>query len=86
MPELAAFDVNTWFGIFAPAGTPRTVTQSINAAMEDWQKTPEIQARWREMGGVPLSGSMEQFHAFVANEIEKWGNVIRKEGLQLDLS
>jgi tripartite-type tricarboxylate transporter receptor subunit TctC len=85
MPELAGFDVNTWFGIFAPAGTPRAVTQSINAAMEAWQETPELQARWREMGGVPLKGSMEQFNAFVANEIEKWGTVIRKEGLQLEV-
>lgn len=37
------------------------------------------------MGGVSLYGTMEQFAGFVNNEIEKWGAVIRKEGLQLDI-
>jgi tripartite-type tricarboxylate transporter receptor subunit TctC len=85
MPELAKFDVNTWFGIFAPAATPRPVVDSINAAMKAWHDTDAVKARWREMGGVSLYGTPEQFAAFVANEVEKWGEVIRKEGLQMDL-
>ena len=44
-----------------------------------------MKARWREMGGASLYGTPEQFAAFVANEVEKWGEVIRKEGLQMDL-
>ena len=36
------------------------------------------------MGGVPAPGSPEQFAAFVRNEITKWGEVIRREGLQMD--
>ncbi|RAI60929.1 Bug family tripartite tricarboxylate transporter substrate binding protein [Roseicella frigidaeris] len=85
MPELAGFDVNTWFGIFLPAATPRPVAESLNAAMKSWHETEEVKARWREMGGVSLYGSTEQFAAFVNAEIEKWGTVIRKEGLQLDV-
>jgi tripartite-type tricarboxylate transporter receptor subunit TctC len=85
MPELAKFDVNTWFGIFLPAATPRPVAESINAAMKTWHETDEVKARWREMGGVSLYGSTEQFAAFVNNEIDKWGEVIRKEGLQLEV-
>jgi tripartite-type tricarboxylate transporter receptor subunit TctC len=85
MPELAKFDVNTWFGIFLPAATPRPIAESINAAMKTWHGTEEVQARWREMGGVSLYGSTEQFAAFVKNEIDKWGEVIRKEGLQLEV-
>ena len=85
MPELAKFDVNTWFGIFAPAATPRPVVDSLNAAMKAWHDTDAVKARWREMGGVSLYGTPEQFAAFVANEVEKWGEVIRKEGLQMDL-
>jgi tripartite-type tricarboxylate transporter receptor subunit TctC len=85
MQELAKFDVNTWFGIFAPAATPRPVVDSINAAMKAWHDTDAVKARWREMGGVSLYGTPEQFAAFVANEVEKWGEVIRKEGLQMDL-
>jgi tripartite-type tricarboxylate transporter receptor subunit TctC len=85
MPELARFDVNTWFGIFLPAATPRPVAESLNAAMKAWHDTDEVKARWREMGGVSLYDTMEQFAAFVNNEVEKWGEVIRKEGLQLEV-
>jgi tripartite-type tricarboxylate transporter receptor subunit TctC len=85
MPELAKFDVNTWFGVFLPAATPRPVAESINAAMKTWHGTEEVQARWREMGGVSLYGSTGEFAAFVDNEIDKWGEVIRKEGLQLEV-
>lgn len=85
MPELANFDVNTWFGIFLPAGTPRPTAEAINRAMRDWHQTEEVKRRWAEMGGVALDGTMEQFAGFVNNEIEKWGAVIRKEGLQLEV-
>lgn len=85
MPELAKFDVNTWFGIFLPAATPRPIAESLNAAMKAWHGTEEVQARWREMGGVSLYGSTAEFAAFVANEVEKWGEVIHKEGLQLEV-
>jgi tripartite-type tricarboxylate transporter receptor subunit TctC len=84
MPELAEFDVNTWFGIFLPAATPRPVAQAINGAMREWHQTEEVKRRWAEMGGASLYGTLEEFAAFVRNEIEKWGTVIRKEGLQLD--
>jgi tripartite-type tricarboxylate transporter receptor subunit TctC len=85
MPELAQFDVNTWFGIFAPAGTPRHIAETLNRAMHEWQQTDAVKARWTEMGGVSLDGSLEQFAGFVNNEIEKWGAVIRKEGLQMEI-
>ena len=85
MPELAKFDVNTWFGIFLPAATPRPIAESLNAAMKAWHETEEVKARWREMGGVSLYGSTTEFAAFVSNEVEKWGEVIRKEGLQLEV-
>lgn len=85
IPELAQFDVNTWFGIFLPAATPRPIAQSINSAMKTWQDTEEVKARWRQMGGTSLHGSLEEFAGFVRAEGEKWGNVIRQEGLQMDL-
>lgn len=85
MPELAGFDVNTWFGIFVPAATPRPVAEAINTAMRDWDGTAAVQQRWVELGGVSLHGSLEQFAAFVDTEIRKWGTVIRREGLQMEI-
>jgi len=86
MPALANFEVNTWFGIFAPAATPPAIAQSLNEAMRQWQATDEVKARWREMGGVSLYGSLEDYAAFVNGEIAKWRGVIRKEGLQMEAS
>ncbi len=86
MPEMAAFDVNTWFGIYLPAATPRPVAEAINAAMKQWHDTEEVKARWAQMGGASLYGTLDEFAAFTRNEIAKWGAVIRREGLQMDVS
>jgi tripartite-type tricarboxylate transporter receptor subunit TctC len=47
---------------------------------------PETVKRFEELGGVPMIGSPQQFGAFVASEITKWAEVIKKEGLQIDAS
>ncbi len=86
MPELANFEVNTWFGKFLPAGTPRPVVDALNAAMREHDRSEAMRKRLAEMGGVSLYGTPEQFAAFVQAEVEKWGAVIRREGLQIDLS
>ena len=85
MPELREFEVNTWFGIYAPAGTPRPVCEALNEAMKQWHATAPVQERWKEMGGTSLYGSLEQFNAFTNAEIAKWGAVIRREGLQMEV-
>ena len=85
MPELRDFEVNTWFGIFAPAGTPRHIAETLNRAMYAWHQTEPVKARWAEMGGTSLYGSLEQYAAFVDAEIAKWRTVIQKEGLQMEI-
>ena len=47
---------------------------------------PETVKRFEELGGVPMIGSAQQFGGFVASEITKWSDVIKKEGLQIDAS
>jgi tripartite-type tricarboxylate transporter receptor subunit TctC len=85
VPELASFEVNTWFGLFAPASTPAPVVQAINAEVAVLLDSPETERRFAELGGVPLRGSPEAFAAFVRSEIAKWREVMRKEGLQIDV-
>ena len=84
VPELAGYEVNTWFGLFAPAGTPAPVVQAVNAELAAWLDLPDTERRFAELGGVPLRGSPEEFGAFVRSETAKWREVIRREGLQLD--
>jgi tripartite-type tricarboxylate transporter receptor subunit TctC len=84
MPELASYDVNTWFGLFGPAGLPAETVASLNAEVMALLALPDTQRRFAEMGGVGMPGNPDAFAAFVRSEIAKWAEVIRKEGLQLD--
>jgi tripartite-type tricarboxylate transporter receptor subunit TctC len=85
MPEFATYEVNTWFGLFGPAGLPAAAVRGINAEVNAWLDQPETRRRFLELGGVPLRKSPEEFLAFVRAETEKWGVVIRREGLQMDV-
>ncbi|MBR0671207.1 tripartite tricarboxylate transporter substrate binding protein [Roseomonas soli] len=84
MPELANYEVNTWFGLFGPAGLPAEAVTSLNAEVAALVALPETERRFAELGGFPMRGSPEDFAAFVRSEIAKWAEVIRKEGLQMD--
>ena len=84
MPELANYEVNTWFGLFGPAGLPAEVVASLNAETMAMLALPETQRRFAELGGVGMPGDAAAFAGFVRGETAKWAEVIRKEGLQLD--
>ncbi|MBX6374091.1 MAG: tripartite tricarboxylate transporter substrate binding protein [Acetobacteraceae bacterium] len=86
MPEFASYEVDTWFGLFGPAGLPAEAVRTLNAEVNAWLDLPETKQRFLELGGVPLRKTPEEFLAFVRAEIEKWGTVIRREGLQLDVN
>ncbi|RVT95286.1 tripartite tricarboxylate transporter substrate binding protein [Rhodovarius crocodyli] len=86
MPELAPYDVNTWFGIFAHANMPREAILAYNAEINYFLGLQETKTRFAQMGGVPMPGTPEDFGNFVRSEMEKWGGVIRREGLQMDVS
>lgn len=84
MPELANYEVNTWFGIFGPAGMPNAMVQAINAEVNAWLDLPDTQRRFADLGGVPLKLSPEGFADFVAAETRKWAAVVQREGIQMD--
>ena len=86
MPELAAYEVNTWFGMFAHAGTPPAAIAVLNREINTLLNLPETRARFEAMGGVPMPGTPADFAAFVQAEIVKWRGVIQREGLQMDVS
>ncbi|MCD0503232.1 Bug family tripartite tricarboxylate transporter substrate binding protein [Bordetella petrii] len=75
------FEVLSWNGIFVPAGTPDPVVQRLNETVNQILADPEIAKRIRGMAGRPGGGTPEQFRALVQAETEKWGEVIRKNGI-----
>jgi len=84
LPELASYEVNTWFGLFGPAGLPPAVVTSVNAEVNAWLDLADTRQRFTDLGGVPLRLSPEEFTAFVAAETRKWAEVVRREGIQVD--
>jgi tripartite-type tricarboxylate transporter receptor subunit TctC len=81
---LADFDVTTWYGILAPAGTPRPIIQRLNAELTKMMQAPEIRERLAAMGTDPLTSTPEELGAYIKQEMARWGDVIRKANLHAE--
>ena len=81
---LGSFDVTTWYGILAPAGTPRPIVMRLNAELTKIMQSSDIKERLAGMGTDPMTSTPEEFGAYIKQEIAKWGDVIRKAGLRAD--
>lgn len=86
MPELKDYDVSTWFGVFYAAGAPRAAVEEVNAQIKALLDLPATKERFAQMAGDAAWSPPEQFSAFVDAEIKKWGGVIEREGLKLDIN
>ena len=75
---LPGFDVVGWFGIFAPAGTPRPVIARLNKEINDALRQPDTQQRFATQGLIPGGGTPEELGAFLKAEIAKWGALIKE--------
>ena len=78
------YEVTTFNGIVAPAGTPAPVVNLLNAAINDGLRTPEMQATIRTLGAVSEPGTPAEFGAFIAAEERKWAAVARAANVHID--
>jgi tripartite-type tricarboxylate transporter receptor subunit TctC len=85
-PELAKFEVSSWFGVFLPRNPLQPVLDALNAACKSFLEREDTLKRIREIGSVPDHGTPAQYAAFVQGEIEKFGAIIAKEKLQMDIN
>jgi tripartite-type tricarboxylate transporter receptor subunit TctC len=76
------FDVTSWFGIGAPMNTPIEVVDKLNKEFNAALADPGIKARLSDMGATPLVGSPAEFAKLIADEIEKWGKVVKFAGIK----
>ena len=81
---LVGFDVNTWFGLFGPAGLPATQVHQLNKAFIEALNTPELQARFASLMAEPMPGTPEQFGEFVKRERAKYEKVVKASGAKVD--
>jgi len=81
---LPAFEVTTFYGVLAPAGTPKPIVSRINAELVRIMHSPELKDRLAVMATDPATGTPEEFGDFLKRETAKWGEVVRKAGLKVD--
>jgi tripartite-type tricarboxylate transporter receptor subunit TctC len=74
------FEAGSWFGFFAPRGTPQPVIAALNKAVNDIIAEKAVESRMVEEGTDPVRGPPEKFGAFVRSEYEKWRTVVRESG------
>lgn len=79
--DLSRFDVSAWFGLYAPAGTPRPIVDRVNAAVNAMLKEPGFLKFVVDNGGVPEGGTPEDLGRFGEAELKKWKTVIDQAGV-----
>jgi tripartite-type tricarboxylate transporter receptor subunit TctC len=78
------FDAVTWFGLLAPAGTPKDVIARLNAEFNKALQNPELRKKLGDEGADPAGGTPEQFAALIRDEIPRWGAVVKESGAKVD--
>ena len=76
----AGFEAGSWFGFFAPKGTPPEVVATLNKAVNEIIAVPAMEAALIKEGADPAGGTPQQFGQFTQREFEKWRAVVRESG------
>ena len=78
------FEVNVWFGMQVPAGTPRPVVDKLNRDIVSLLKEPDVIQRFRNQGVEVVASTPEQFATLVRNEINKWTQLIKEASIRIE--
>ena len=81
---LPGFESLEWHGLFAPKGTPDGIVQRLNAEVNAALREPEVLERLSGLAAQAEANTPEQFQAYVAAELEKWGRVAQEANIRLD--
>lgn len=78
------YEATSWFGMFAPAGTPAPIVAKLNGALVKVLADPEVKKKLAEQGAEPYSEKPEQFAEFIRKETAKWSKVVKDSGASAD--
>jgi tripartite-type tricarboxylate transporter receptor subunit TctC len=81
---IPGFDASSWFGLFAPAGTPPEIVKRINDALHKVMATTDLKKSIMEQGGEPIAETSEVFARFIQAETEKWAKVVKESGAVIE--
>jgi tripartite-type tricarboxylate transporter receptor subunit TctC len=75
------YEISSWQGVFAPAGTPKEVIAKINGELVRLVRTPEVRERMAREGADPVGSTAIEFEARVRSELAKWAKVVKAAGI-----
>ncbi len=78
------YEAMSWFGMFAPAATPKPVLDKLSGALAKVLANPEVKKKIADQGGEPVNETPAQFATFIKSESAKWGKVVKESGASLD--
>lgn len=78
------YEAVSWFGLFAPAATPKPVLDKLSTALSKVLANPEVQKKISAQGGETVNETPAQFAAFIRSETTKWGKVVKESGATVD--
>jgi tripartite-type tricarboxylate transporter receptor subunit TctC len=81
---LPGFDISTWFGLFAPAATPREVLERLHAEFTRALAAPDVRERMLALGAEPVGSRPDEFAAYIRSEAQKYARLVNASGAKAD--
>ncbi|MBR0680488.1 tripartite tricarboxylate transporter substrate binding protein [Roseomonas eburnea] len=81
---LPGYEIATWYGIWAPRGTPQPIVDRLQQATAAAVATPEVRARLDALGAQPVADTPAAFARFVRSEYERWGRLVHDASIRMD--
>lgn len=81
---LPGFEVTAWFGLLAPAATPRPIIDRLQQTIAAIVQQPEVRSRLLELSTIPASNTPDEFAVQVKSDIAKWAKVVKDTGVKVD--
>jgi tripartite-type tricarboxylate transporter receptor subunit TctC len=78
------FAISTWYGVWAPAGTPRDIVNKISAEIATALQQPAVRERLASLGAEPVGNTPDEFAAYCQSELPKWAKIVRESGAKVD--
>src|SRR5437763_412149 len=81
---VAGYEATIWLGLMAPAATPRSVLEKLNAEVNKIINAPDVKETWGKQGAVPMGMPVDEFGKCLREDIEKWSKLVKATGMKVD--